>query len=430
MWWEKKLPLVGEVLFRGELPLRPEDFAFLEGGGISIQPASGNARDKWLLHLSHSEWGKADLAFEADNALPPRELFQHALMPPSDRDAAISCRSHVGLRFDSGRGHVLRDRKLMLRFLRTIMADDGVVAMDHAAQNVWTREALDDELSHDADLDVEGIYSIHAVSRGDGRPYCVHTHGLCAVGFFDLDILNPSSDVMFNIGDLCRAMAFHILEGSLTRSMPRFNLVRPRGDIRLVEMDHFLANADQRLLAELDSSSDDWHRRDRSVVCEPEASTIARLFGAKKLQPARLLSGSLPENPMFGFSTAATNLMAQRALGTYPVLRHLRQEFSEFDFPCLVKLGFRTDGGTETDREHMWFEVHELLADSIDGTLANRPYRVSSLHEGDRGCHSIDLISDWVMMTPAGNITPRSLTVARIVRANADEIRQMMRKSE
>ena len=197
----------------------------------------------------------------------------------------------------------------------------------------------------------------------------------------------------------------------------------------MVGMDTFLRSAEDQWRKGLGPMVEESHRRKRSVVCEPEPSLLGRLFRTSKLQPARLLTGSVPDNPMFGFSTAASDLMAERARGTYPLLRSLHREFAEFEFPCIVKLGFRIDGGSETDKEHMWFEVHEPRDGSIDCTCVNTPYRVSSLHEGQRGEHPVDLLSDWVIMTPAGNITPRSSNIARIIRSRADEMRQLLKKN-
>jgi uncharacterized protein YegJ (DUF2314 family) len=133
---------------------------------------------------------------------------------------------------------------------------------------------------------------------------------------------------------------------------------------------------------------------------------------------------------MFGFSHSATDLAADRACKTYPLLRTYAREFAEFEFPVLVKLGYAVDGAAnQKEREHMWFEVHELGDDSIDATLANRPNFISRMKEGDRGRHNTSLISDWMIMTPLGYMNPRSTAAARMVRENADKLREMMRQA-
>lgn len=423
-WWKKKLPLAGTVLFRGELPPKPEEFAFLEQMGVSVSSSQNAPGALWCLKLAHPDWGSADLLCDENHPIPSKEFFDYTFMPQADRDAAASARSGVVLTMESRCEHILRDRKLMLRFLRAVMGTDGVVAMDHTAQKVWTRDALDDELVHDADLDVEGIFNLQAITDDSGNAYWVHTHGLSAIGGFDFDIFEPSEESTSGIWDLARALAFHILEGSIGPSTPKFQLMYPRGDIRLVEMDYFLEHTDPALREKIASDLDEEHRKNHSVICEPEGSFLGRMFAGKALQPVRFLTRELPENPMFSFSTAATELMAERARKTYPVLRSLHQEFGKYPFPCMVKLGIQTDSGD--DREHMWFEVNDLYDDAIDATLINQPYGVSSIKEGDRRKHSIDLITDWGIMTPAGMITPRSTEAARILRANPEALIKLL----
>ena len=59
--------------------------------------------------------------------------------------------------------------------------------------------------------------------------------------------------------------------------------------------------------------------------------------------------------------------------------------------------------------------------DWIDGTLGSRPFDVD-LEPGSTGRHSLDMLSDWVLLMPAGQITPRSFHVARILREQPPEI--------
>jgi len=44
-----------------------------------------------------------------------------------------------------------------------------------------------------------------------------------------------------------------------------------------------------------------------------------------------------------------------------------------------------------------------------------------------RGRHEIALLSDWLIMTPFGSITPRSMSPARELRARKDEVREQLR---
>jgi hypothetical protein len=121
----------------------------------------------------------------------------------------------------------------------------------------------------------------------------------------------------------------------------------------------------------------------------------------------------IPETFASLVPTEYNDLMAERAAKTLGVLRRYREEFAALEPVTLVKLGYPTRSGG--DREHLWFQVHEMGDDWIEGTLGNRPFDVD-LEADSRGRHSLDLLSDWLLLTPAGQITPRSSHVARILR--------------
>jgi len=116
--------------------------------------------------------------------------------------------------------------------------------------------------------------------------------------------------------------------------------------------------------------------------------------------------------------------MEQRAAATYGVLRRLVAEFEPFGFPVGVKLGYETDVG---GREHLWFRSHALGEETIEATLENQPFAVPGMKLGDRGTHPVARLTDWLIGTPAGQITPRSQVAARMIREHPDEIRAAMK---
>jgi hypothetical protein len=88
----------------------------------------------------------------------------------------------------------------------------------------------------------------------------------------------------------------------------------------------------------------------------------------------------------------------------------------------LVKLGYGTDSGDGTEAEHLWFEAHEVLQDSVDATLLNQPFDIADMSEGQRGEHPIERLTDWSILTPVGPLTPRTLEIARQLREARPEI--------
>ena len=178
---------------------------------------------------------------------------------------------------------VLADRKRLLFWLRALMQGDGVVGVDTTSQLLWSTAMLYHQFAHDADLDIEALYTIHAVGEApdespdrspDGSNVSwLHTHGLDALGAFDSDVLEPSPLFVSNCGDPLRAAAFAALEGAIAPGTARFELAHPGGAVRLVPVDEFHAHAspEHQRLRSLDAA----HGAPRAVLCEP----VGGLFG-------------------------------------------------------------------------------------------------------------------------------------------------------
>ncbi len=431
--FKKDTPSVGSVLYRGTLPGRPEEYSFLEKSGIRVSPGKQGPEVHWHLRLEHPEWGAAELIAMRNIPPPPRTLIDLAFsLTPEEKAEAASAGHVVTIQCPAARKNVLRDRKHFLRFAKAVMADDGLAVMDHVSQVFWSRAMLDEELAHDADLDIEAVYCLHAVTKDDDSrsvPW-LHSHGLAELGAFDFDILSPAPELMQNAADGLRAIAFAIVEGELQRNTPRFSLAHPGGDIRMVPVEEFNKKAPpgQRALRDADDPVHNPPGPPRALVCDP-IGLVGGLFGAN-VRMSRFLSQPLQENSVFHFSNAASDLMAERARSTLGVFQRLTQEFADLELPRLVKLGYVVDGGGPNDREHLWFEVHGIDRNTIDGTLLNQPFHVARLSAGQRGQHPLDLLSEWTIMSPAGPITPRGLRVARILRAHRTEIAEAIRQAK
>jgi uncharacterized protein YegJ (DUF2314 family) len=122
--------------------------------------------------------------------------------------------------------------------------------------------------------------------------------------------------------------------------------------------------------------------------------------------------------------------MSDRARATYPRMRQIAAELSEagIDLPMIVKLGYRVDDGDEKDREHMWFEVHSLGDGKIDATLMNQPFNIARMKPGDRAQHPVDLLTEWAIMTPFGQINPRNTTALRMIRSDPQKVYHMLQE--
>jgi hypothetical protein len=347
-------------------------------------------------------------------------------MDVAERAAVEGVRHGLTVRVPAARKHALRDRKTLLRWFDLLLGQDGVVAVDMLSQLPWPRTALADELAHDADVDIEALYTIHLIHEGDAEPpaaYWLHTHGLADLGAFDLDIVAPHPAFTEQCGELFRAVALQALDDAIQPDTDRFTFGHPGGEARLVPADRFMRDAGAPYVTYRDAPD---HQERRAVLCEPSSRGVLGFGRRDGIRPLRFAQRPPPE-PFVSFqSEAASELMAERARLTLGVLEARWREFAEFQVVPLVKLGYPT---TDQSREHLWFELHAIAGDQLDATLVNRPFKVD-LRVNERAMRPVGLLTDWVITTPAGQITPRSDVTSRRLREHADELREAMRTAK
>jgi hypothetical protein len=412
---QSELPASGRVFYAGSIPPPLEQLSALRDP-ITCQPRTAAADHIWSADVIHPTWGNARIGCLRESSPVAAQIIDCSLALSEDEKARARLgQAVVTVSLQTRQKHVLRDRKALLFWLRALMNPGGAIAFDDASTMLWSQPMLDDELAHDADLDIESLYTIHAVQAPEdpARVDWLHTHGLDELRAFDIDVLQPSPTFVSNCGDPIRALAFAALQGMVAHSTDRFPLAYPGGDVRLVPVDRFHAEAsdEHQRLREADAA----HSGRRAVLCEP----VGGLFGRwrSRPSPSRFLSRVDDRGFVVNFSADATALMAVRAAHTLGVFRSLKEEFDGLTLPTLVKLGFEVEGGSPTDREHLWFEVHRVLGDTVDATLANAPHRVPSLRVGQRGEFGLDRLTDWAVLSPEGPMTPRNVSAARRLRA-------------
>jgi uncharacterized protein YegJ (DUF2314 family) len=429
MAWNKiSSKCTGAVFFRGAIAPLAREFADLRTMKISSVPDTAREHELWALRLSHPKWGAARLSSKRRAGPIPKPILQFdARLGDAEKADASLGKSAVLIELDGDKGDVLRDRKRLLRFLNAAMGSDGLISLDMTAMRFWSRAALVDELCHDADLDIDSLFTIHAIHRGDNKPYWCHTHGLAEIGFFDFDILNPSPDLLTSrCHDFARAMAFSIVEDKVKASTP-LATISSAGPIRLVDVDEFNRRASRNDRALRDD--DEIHNRNRTILCEPVKPRWTHKFLPPPPVPSRLLSGPQGEFMVY-FPSAATRLMERRARQTYEMFRRLSVEFADLKSKPIVKLGYPINSGNPDEKEHMWFEVHALHDDGIDATLVNQPRNIRSLQQGDRRVHSLDRLTDWMLIGATGTINPRDTRPARVARQNREKILQLLDKQK
>jgi hypothetical protein len=69
-----------------------------------------------------------------------------------------------------------------------------------------------------------------------------------------------------------------------------------------------------------------------------------------------------------------------------------------------------------------WFVAKRCFEDGIEATRLGEP-------NGETERYDIASLSDWMILSPAGTITSRTMTPARAIRERKDEMRASMREA-
>ena len=123
----------------------------------------------------------------------------------------------------------------------------------------------------------------------------------------------------------------------------------------------------------------------------------------------------MENNPIFYLSNEETARMSSLARERFSYVERMLKEKQEGkdDIAIIIKLGLETideEGNLDKkNREHIWFEALSMEEDGFKARLTQEPYNIPNLHEGDEGIYSIDYVSDWMIHTENGVISPETV---------------------
>jgi hypothetical protein len=311
----------------------------------------------------------------------------------------------------------LRDFHRQVRVVQAAVPDAPAV-LDAAACTLhpgqWAVETADTE----AMPSPENLWCIHDVQpEQPGQGHWLHTHGLLRCKRIELEFLDVPEPATVPLGQLLNAVATCTLDMPLPppdsvfeigRNMP---LIWQPWQHAVARMKPTQGGIDDRR---------DAHGQPSGVLLRQSGFWPFRRRRTP-VEYARRMS----DNPLVLLSDGETDRLrslAQERLSRFRTLFELHGQSDNWAF--LVKLACPGDdpaNGFQT--EHIWFQVHDLTAGSLDATCINRPYAVASLHEGDRGEHDLSLLTDWSILSPAGQFGPdKVLLLEMLLEDHADEL--------
>jgi len=293
---------------------------------------------------------------------------------------------------------------------------EAVVARDVGLEHSW--DWVLEVAASTVPPSPHALYGIHAVwdEETGGKTVWMHTHGLLRCGSLELEMLNVSRDGTGSLGQLLNVVAPLFIERGVPDPGEPFE---PGQGLALVWLpwEEALRRAPRRCLGGGDDR-DEYHSLPSGVLFVPARG----LFGRRYRNPSVLIP-ALEDNPLLWISTMETDRMRMLAWERLDVFVNLFQSYGGQEFAFLVKLGFEMDGAKKEDeREHLWFEVHAINGDQVDATLVNEPYYIARMHEGQRGTHSLENLTDWCILCEHGEFNPGTVVnLQRILEDTAQD---------
>lgn len=391
------------ALFASRSPPRADGFAGFAKRGVVVEETS-SSDGAYVLSLRRKGWGRARVSVPSSRTLDVARMVQHdTRLSSAEHEEAARVRSHLVLELIEGVGDPLADRKALLRFADAVLGDDDPGVVDMVAQRFWSMEALDDELGHDARLDVLSLMTAHGVQDDRGEVIWLHSHGLEELGRFDFDVVRPALHVVRDPTGLQRALAFAILEGRLALPGTAVELVED-GRVCAWPVPLFLAEARERDRV----VGGEGHDGVRGVLVDPHWET-----GLPTADPSTLLSDPDVQDDVVLYSHQASALIAERARATWDLLGEIVDELEGHVEAPLVKVAYRVAGHVE----HLWFTVPDIGAAPLRGRLENEPHHVTSLRQGQMVELAPEDVTEWALPSRRGMITPADLAPLRRLRA-------------
>ena len=303
----------------------------------------------------------------------------------------------------------LRDFHRQIRVLHAA-APDAVLAMDlpacrpHPAS--WLRESAGSAVPP-APTSLFVIHAVYDDKDPAGRVW-MHTHGLGRCGSIELEIMDVTREDASTLALLVNTVAAMFVEQGAPPPDRPFQAGKGL-DLLWLPWEDGLKKIGGKTSGGL-ADRDEAHEGAAGLLFVPAKG----LFGRRYMSPAAH-APVLAENPLLFVSRMETERMALLAKDRWAAFVELqRSHGAHDDWAFLVKLGYPVDGAeNDADREHLWFQVHDVHGPDLDATLTNEPYAVSALSKDARGRHSIELMTDWAILNPMGHFTPDTLHLLR-----------------
>lgn len=404
LWPDDALPLAEEVRHR------------LHGWG-DVLSAESHAQGFWSLTVQLHEYPFPARIFCSN---PDEQIqFQHERTRWTNKDEekrALRCRWALGLEFPMLiREDPVGSYHFQLKLAQALCSPVPAV-YDTSSHFLRSGSEIDRLTNTRVPPRVRELYSIHAV-RQEQQPeakYWLHTHGLTRAGIPECELIElPESDLESG-AQLLEAFVAAVLDQELPPPAVPFQIGhelevswRPWHEVADQYPKAFGGRQDRRGL-------DGSHQGERLIIgpAHPNKHAPRELHGSfiSQVVPIEALDALTQRGGIQYLSKRDTERMASLAKERWPIFGMLfaRHKDHREHWSFLAKFGYPVDDGSESEREHLWFDVQDIVPGQIKAALLNEPMYVSSLNQGESDWHDLKRLTDWTIISPLGHFNPES----------------------
>lgn len=322
-------------------------------------------------------------------------LLEEAGLGPLDLEAARRARWLLGVEMFLDPQDLLGSFQFQLRLLAQAAVPGLVAVWDDNALVVRPGRLVRDLSNSLTPPRASTLYAIHSVCGYGGT--WLHTHGLTRTGLPELDMVAVPADNLREAYDLVDVVADTLLSG-VAPDEDRMLGVGEGLVLRAVSLEEGLPAIPERFVG---------GSRDRSGEMADHAGDRLLLFDARTDgPPVRLLERFAEAGVVYKSQdeTERQGALSRERWSTFGQLFAMHRE-SSWRFHVKVACPTR-EGGDK--REHLWFEVLEMAPGRVRGRLMNDPLDVPGLKRGQAAWHSLSELTDWLIVTPAGEYDPEA----------------------
>jgi hypothetical protein len=334
------------------------------------------------------------------------DLHELHYLKPGFTDEALEqikvCRRTLKVETTYG-DDVITDFHQHVKFLCALEVD-FIAVLDAEACVLRTAEWIRFNASNRTPPPPESLFTVHCVHDEDGQAW-LHTHGMLRCGCIEWEILGGEGANSETLYGLVNTVACASISNPFPEEGEEFEQMLGLPTVWL-PYEKAIGKFSKKILGGREDR-DEWHSHPSGVLLLK--TKFLHFF--TRYRSVNEIAPEIAGRPLMFISNAETSRMISLATERFADFRHHFGSLGDNDdFMFIIKLGYTVDHAEdEFDREHMWFAVLSVDEQRVEGELLNQPFNIARMNEGDRDWHSLDLLTDWQIMSVLGTFSPSHL---------------------